>query len=169
MKLIFLDFDGVVNSDKYTNSASYKKEAEGKTEAEIMLIAHYLHIDPEAIKLLNDLVEKSGAKVIASTTWRLHYSLDELNKMIKDRGATFEIVGVTPRIYPKKMSQFVQRGEEIQAYLDSLTEIVEGFVIIDDGSDMLHLKKHLVQTTMAAGLKFNHITWAMNILNKDSK
>src|SRR5689334_7658984 len=98
MKLIFLDFDGVLNSNDYFDSTFFKQETNGLSWEEIMLIAHYTHIDPVAVKILNQLVEISGAQVIVSSTWRLKYTVEELNSMLKDRGATFQIVGATPKI-----------------------------------------------------------------------
>lgn len=166
MKYIFLDFDGVLNSDKYFSSFKYKKEAEGLKDEEVMLIAHWLHLDPEALEFMNQLVDQSKATVVVSSTWRVKYSIDELNEMLASRGATFKISDKTPRLLPKKMSMHVYRGEEIQAYLDALKEPAEGFVIIDDVSDMLHLRKHLVHTDFQKGFRHNHIKWALRILDE---
>ncbi len=165
MKLLFLDFDGVLNSDKYFTSYKFINEAGGTDIAGLMLVVHHLHLDPDAISLVNELIDKSGAQVVVSSTWRLHYSIDELNKMLASRGATFKIIAATPRGVPKKFSQIVARGDEIQEYLDSLTEKPESFVIIDDQNNMVHLRNRLVLTTFQAGFNRNNLNQALKLLN----
>ena len=119
MKIIFLDFDGVLNSHKYMGSDAYKKETQGMTGGQVMKLAHHAHIDPAALKILNKLVDQTGATVVVSSTWRIIYSVEELNKMCKARGATFTIVDKTPEL-PRRFSEFIPRGKEIAHYLKML-------------------------------------------------
>jgi hypothetical protein len=170
MKIIFLDFDGVLNSHQYLRSPDFKNAVKDMTDAELYLTKYEYMLDPEAIKLVNDLVTRSGAEVIASTSHRVRYSLDEMSDMLKNRGATFQIAAKTPRGMPKKFSQTVDRGDEIQEYLSLLEEAgekVEGFVILDDMFNMLHLTKHLVRTSQLTGLTPEDIERAVKILNGD--
>ena len=166
-KLIFLDIDGVCNSNKYFSSPGYVEESGGKSDALIMLVNHYLHLDPAALKLVNQLVDESGAEVVVSSTWKSKYSEEEFNKMFADRGATFKVVGRTPHVQGR-FSEHVQRGREIQAYLDSLTEKPESFVILDDRDDMAQLFKYLVKTNYEDGLTRHHVNKALRILNGDT-
>ena len=53
MKIIFLDIDGVLNC-KYT-----KEE-----------IFFFPFVSPKKIELLKQLIERTGAKVVLSSTWR---------------------------------------------------------------------------------------------------
>lgn len=169
MKLIFLDFDGVLNSDIYFNSEVFKKDTKGMSSAEIMLLSHHTHVDPAALQILNQLVEKSGAKVVVSSTWRIMYSINDLNFILKSRGATFEIIAATP-----KYSDYVDtkiygriptpRGNEIQGYLNSLDEEPESFVILDDVNNMAHLTKFLILTNNYYGLTVKNLEEALTIL-----
>ena len=165
MKIIFLDFDGVLNSHKYMGSYAYKKETQGMTGGQVMKLAHHAHIDPAALKILNKLVDQTGATVVVSSTWRIIYSVEELNKMCKARGATFTIVDKTPEL-PRRFSEFIPRGKEIQAYIDSLPQIPEGILIIDDWENMIHLSPYLLRTNEADGIKNSQIKLAIKILNK---
>jgi hypothetical protein len=169
VKLIFLDFDGVLNSQKFLRSDFFEESVKGLTDAELYLIQYAYMLDPEAIKLVNDLVTRSGAQVVASTSHRTRYSLEELNKMLQGRGATFEIIGKTPRLLPRKFSEYVDRGDEIQAFLDNPPEPVEAFVILDDFNNMGDLRDHLVLTSDRTGLRPDHVEDALKILNGDSK
>src|SRR5512135_1660904 len=151
MKYIFLDIDGVFNSTDYCNSIEYLTETSGMSDAQVMLIAHHTHLDPKAIKLFNELAVRSGAQVILSSTWRVKYSVDEMNEMLKDRGATFKLIAATPLLFGK-LSSRIPRGKEIAHFLKLLEKQPEAFVIIDDHDDMLHLKSNLVQTNPRHGL-----------------
>ncbi len=139
MKFIFLDFDGVLNSKDFLDDKehySHPSHAEGT------------HINPFNVQLINELVSKTGAEVVVSSTWRLSYSIDKLNEMLKSKGATFKIIGKTPDL--SKVSSgwggYASRGNEIQDYLDSLDLSPESFIIIDDIDNMAHLSHRLVLT-----------------------
>lgn len=155
MRLIFLDIDGVLNSTEYLNSEEY--EDEFKLHKQV-----YANIDPDKIKLLNKLVEHSGALVVLSSDWRLSYSLEEMNYFLKIRGATFQISDKTP--FSGNPIARTPRGRDIQEYLDTICMKPESFVIIDDYSDMLHLKKYLVQTDRLVGITKEDIQKALEIL-----
>jgi hypothetical protein len=166
MKYLFLDIDGVLNSDIYMTSNEYISECkslgivpEGRN---VMDKAHHLHISPIAMKLLNVLVERSKAIVILSSTWRLKYSLAEMNMMFQKRGATFQIADVTPA----KMS-WRPRGMDIAEYLSNLKrdgEVPEAFVILDDIDEFSKLKEHFIQTSEESGLTQEDIARALKIL-----
>jgi hypothetical protein len=166
MKIVFLDIDGVFNSAEYGRSERYLIETAGMSDAEVMLIAHHTHLDPVSIQIFNDLIKRSGAIVVLSSTWRTKYSPEEMTKMLKDRGAEFEIKESTPVLFGK-FSQRIPRGKEIAAYIKSLSEKPESFVILDDHDDMIHLKTHLVQTNMKTGITKEDVEKALKILNGD--
>jgi hypothetical protein len=166
MKYIFLDIDGVFNSSDYGESEFYLLSTAGLTDAEIMLTHHHHHLDPLAIKLFNDLVKRSGAEVVLSSTWRARYSPAEMTAMLKDRGAEFEIKEATPVLFGK-LSGRIPRGKEIAHYLRLLEKQPESFVILDDHDDMLQLKPFLVQTSMKHGLTQDDVEKALKILNPE--
>lgn len=149
----------------FLRSDFFKKSVEGLTDAELYLLKYEYMLDPQAIKLVNGLVERTGAQVIASTSYRTRYSLEELNQMLANRGATFQLSRKAPRLLPKKFSLSVDRGNEIQAFLDSLPERAEGIVILDDNNNMVHLTKYLVLTSNFLGLRPEHVEAAIKILN----
>jgi hypothetical protein len=168
MKILFLDIDGVLNSDVYMASDEYFnacKEAgiQNHRSYEVVTKAHHLHIDPAGVKILNDLIAKSGVKVVLSSTWRIRYSLEEMNEMLKSRGATFEVTDKTPA----KMS-FRMRGSDIAEYLRDLEEeegiVPEAFVILDDRDEFAKLQDHFVLTPEATGITQEHVTKALKIL-----
>ena len=61
MKIIFLDIDGVLNSDMYeANRTDWLDDNS---------------IDPSRVKLLADLVKASDAKIVLTSTWRVEWNM----------------------------------------------------------------------------------------------
>jgi hypothetical protein len=175
--VLFLDIDGVLNSHRL-----FKKiKEDGIPTPEEQSLADELHplyggfchidvirtgirhIDPSAVKLLNEILEASKAKVVVSSTWRLGNPLECIDKMLKFHGFTGELIGMTEAWLDR--DKYPQRGNEIQEWLDRHPD-VGSFVIIDDDSDMAHLMNHLVKTQFAEGLLPEHIEPALQILSE---
>lgn len=146
MKVLFLDFDGVLNSCNWFRSRYLEdvnaQELEGK-------------LDPEAVANLNRIIEETGCQVVISSTWRRSNSLGTLLRLLCLRGFDKKhwdnFIGVTP-VLDRKDREMVERGHEIQAWLDKHPEKFDRIVILDDDGDMVHLMPHLVLTSGETGL-----------------
>jgi hypothetical protein len=138
-KVIFLDFDGVLNNDNFLMSLDpTTPHGEG-------------HIDPKAVMLLNTIVEITGAEIVISSSWRIPYTIEELKKFLTRRGFDHadKIIGRTPGVDRN------DRGVEIFVWLSRAEETGDGaehFVILDDNDDMKPLMQHLVRTNPDVGL-----------------
>lgn len=148
MKIIFLDFDGVLNSHKWVKANEHLLNSQ-------TLFMH-TDVDREAVARVDRLCKETGAKVVVSSTWRLFNSLERLQEILKNHGFTGEVIGRTPRLGGK-------RGSEISQWLNEHGP-VESFVILDDDSDMVHLMHKLVQTTFDLGLQDEHVELAKALL-----
>ena len=124
--MIFLDIDGVL--------------------APIRRWDRYGDLDPACIQVLNEIVARTGADVVVSSTWRYGKTASELQKILQAQGFTGCVLDTTPTGAPG-----ADRGEEITAWLAE--HAVSGYVIIDDHVDMGELRTHLVQTHPAHGLR----------------
>lgn len=143
MNVIFLDIDGVLNS------TNYMIECNGTFDYPEN------QMDKNAIKRLNKITGITGAKIVVSSTWRLHFinkPLDRLQICMRSYGITGEIVGMTNNEHggPDR------RGKQIQDWINEHPEL-DKFVIIDDDSDMGHLLPHLIKTSTADGLLDKHV------------
>lgn len=130
MKVIFLDVDGVLNSEHW-----YKKNHKRHPERCRVETA----IDPRFVRNLAKIVKRTGAKIVLSATCRgtvrekrNHY----LHQILAKYG--LEIYDYTIRLGR-------ERGHEIQDWLDKHRDVTN-IVILDDDSDMIHLTKYLVKT-----------------------
>jgi hypothetical protein len=122
MKVIFLDIDGVLNCKSTPNPRKFP----------------YI-VDPKLLKRLKRLLERTGAKVVLSSTWR--YDPAGIFSA-KHWGIPF--VDVIPDM-PKK-----PRRNEILTWLKRHRE-VERFVVIDDEDDELD-QLPLFQPSASTGL-----------------
>ncbi len=154
-RYVVLDLDGVLNSGRYFSS--WKPSASGL----VTIDDWYEMLDPAAVARLEAIVQKSGAKVVISSTWRMHKTVEQLATDLREHGFTGRVVGATPELRGG-------RGVEIQAWMDACGVTAEQIVILDDDSDMLHLRPRLVKTTHDEGLTDAHVTEALRLLGIDA-
>ena len=179
MRVIFLDIDGVLNSERYARKLAAKHRQLGHPEDSRACdcFKTYQQVDPDAIARLNRLVAATGAKIVVSSTWRKLFDPPELRRILEEHGLVAEIIGETPDghhdeelraslrdndLSPERM----QRGFEIDYWLRQHPE-VDRFVILDDGSDMAMHKNRLVQTDSDDGLCDEHVHLATYVLAWD--
>jgi hypothetical protein len=136
-RVIFLDIDGVV--------------------APIRQWDRYGDLDPECIKVLNDIVAQGAADVVVSSTWRHSMTVTQLQEALAAQGFVGTVIDITPSLVPG-----VIRGEEIAAWLAA--HDVAGYVILDDHADMGALRPQLVVTHPAHGLRPDDVPRAVAIL-----
>jgi hypothetical protein len=151
MKVVFLDFDGVLNSTEYTATIRGKPYTKLSTEwwAE--------GLDPKNIELLNRIVGATSAKVVVSSSWRINAPTTLLALILDMRGFTGEVIDKTALL------SGADRSDEIQEWLDLHPE-VDQFVILDDNADA-EIEGHFVQTDMRTGLTVGSAFAAIDILD----
>ena len=165
-KIIFLDIDGVLNYELF-----YKKE-DGPHETRFDY--DLANICGDKIKLLNTLIEETGADVVISSSWRKNKTLEELRTLFQHKGFKGNIIDKTPVLYysDKEYGYSVPRGCEIKAWIGTNKDILSckvsklRYVIFDDDSDMLYWQRNnYIQTDRYCGLTPTNIFKARQILN----
>jgi hypothetical protein len=115
MNIIFLDIDGVIRTHesdlKWSNELNQPIPSTFKR-----------FFSKDAIGNLNYLVTLTGSKVVITSTWRLYYTLTELQNLFRERGFIGQIIDIT--------TIKNTRGEEIVEWLNE--HKVSNFVVIDD-------------------------------------
>jgi len=161
MKIVFLDFDGVLNSWAFFEMTKGARAEEGITDLERWV----RKVDPAAVAELDRICTTAGADVVVSSTWRQLHALADLRQILERRGFTGRIIGKTPRLPPHGVRS-CPRGLEIQEWLDATRRPVESFVILDDDNDMEHLIDRLVLTSFRTGLTAGDADKAINVLRR---
>lgn len=147
MKVIFLDFDGVLNSDRYI-----ARQGGG------------MAIDPEKLVLIKHLVDATDARIVLTTSWRTHWDRDltrcdstgqEMTRLFSACG--LEIWDKTP--------QLQNREAEIRAWLDAHPETSQFAVLDDRLLSAPFLREHFVKTSnYFGGLEEGDVKKAAEIL-----
>jgi len=157
MKIVFLDFDGVLCNHE-SISAGYRARTAPEQEP------YGPHAD--CIAQLNRIIEATGAAIVVSSTWRkCRNPRTTMAETLKRWGVTGAVIDVTPQLNGDSYA-YKRRGSEIQLWLDRYSRHeIESFVILDDDGDMAHLQHRLVRTSMARGLTTVDADQAIAILN----
>jgi len=181
-KILFLDIDGVLNSERYFLERSALSQ---RPECDFDLI------DPVAVKLLSDFIEENPCTVVLSSAWRKSHSCEEMTALLAAKGATFVIVDRTPNCWQwgdetinwtqmcsdcglKNESgadpmHYKERGLEIEYWIRgnfSAEEIPNLCIaVLDDSCDMHTLLPRLVRTRYDSGLKEIHLLGLRQMLD----
>ena len=177
MKVLFLDIDGVLNSENWFGYRQYCIKNNMFNEVINFVninddrIKHKLSmIDDRAIANLNRIIEETGCKVVLSSSWRSCVEAENLltEYILKVKGFKYELYDVTPRLWFNDFS--IRRGEEIQLWIDKESEKneIESFVILDDVDfDMLpEQMNNFIHVDGQVGLTDRDVFAAIEILNK---
>ena len=144
MRVLFLDFDGVLNS---VGSFIYNNRMNllGLTQVP----THESFCPVASSNLQYILEELPDVQVVVSSTWRKHKTINALKKIFETNNILPDrMIGVTP-VDPDRY-----RGNEIKEYLDKHPEVTS-FVILDDDTDMIPYMDNLVKTDSRDGLTFS--------------
>ena len=118
MKLIFLDIDGVLNGHEDIHQTGIHT------------------ISPAKVRILNHIVRASSAQIVLSSAWRYMIlggamTLDGFRYMLSTYGLNLDV-----KLHGHTVSdeEIPERGDQIIAYLASVTEPVEVWIVLDDAS-----------------------------------
>lgn len=160
--IIFLDIDGVLNSDKWR----YEHEKE---------IKEGILIDAEKIHLLGQLVENTDAKIVLHSGWKFWFDMEMMPlrkeagiflRLLREEGIYIE--DCTPDLTTEEIRETKKfslvKADEILKWLSEHTE-VKNWVVLDD-LDLNHIEiaKHQIRTNGSIGLTWENIIQAEKML-----
>lgn len=169
MKVVFLDFDGVLNGFE-------TREPPSPVHAGLFL-------NPVLVERVNAICERTGAVVVLSTSWRgrarypkghaMHLAEDEVVEALRRAGARFEVVGATPdHSRPDTVTRdgetielwrAPERRHEIAAWVEQNKP--DAFVILDDDRGA-EIAGHFVWCDPKRGLSAEGAEMAVRILGE---
>jgi len=88
-------------------------------------------VDLKCVKNLNYIIRETNAKIVISSDWRNHHTINDLEKLFLSWGIKGDIIGVTER-HGENSFMFLEhnRTEEIEKFRKD--NDVSNYVIIDD-------------------------------------
>lgn len=161
MKVIFLDVDGVLNSEEFLKNNPNR------------------FIDRKCVSILKDIIDKTGAVIVLSSGWRLwfsdnlmpvdghsqclYYLLNSFNIKLYSKTPDFS----TDEIRARKTFSYV-KAKEILAWIND-NDNVEKYVVIDD-LDLINeqVNKNLIRTNGKIGITKEDAKRAIMLLSNTS-
>ena len=155
MKVIFLDFDGVLNSHRTATALTAHPDKN-------MCRMDWEELDVTAVNLVRSLCYEAGAKIVVSSTWRLNNDTADFNAAFHKFFDWDEdlVIDTTPEMQG-------QRGGEIQFWLDHHPEVTH-HVILDDDSDM-NFDQNFIKINNYEGMLFRDYICALFYLDPENE
>ena len=116
-KILFLDFDGVLNTEHYQGLLQYQ----GKPWQD----EHGAFFDPNAVKQLKRIIDATDADIVVESSWK-YLGLDAMKELWEVRNLLGTIIDITPSLLGKN------KGVEIASWLSKYAKQDIRYVIIDD-------------------------------------
>lgn len=165
MKVIFLDFDGVLNSSTSflyeSNRRKVHKEQGIKGPVNQTLSLHCC----AALQYVLDKYPE--VKIVISSTWRELFDLEWLKaKLAEYHIDSSRVIGKTPKDYARGA-----RGDEIQWWLNEHPEVTH-YVAIDDNDwniSEVHGEDRFVRTGWDRGMGMDHAQQLLWKLSSDNQ
>ena len=133
-KIIFLDFDGVLNTEHYQNYLYH----EGKAWQD----EHGAFFDPEAVEQLHRIIDITHADIVVESSWK-YLGLEAMQEMWEVRNMPGRLIDITPStvsdswLLNANLDELDSamghcKGMEIASWLSDHADKDTRYVIIDD-------------------------------------
>lgn len=151
-KIIFLDFDGVLNTECYQGLLQFQ----GKQWQD----EYGAFFDPKAVKHLQRIVDITGADIVIESSWK-YLGLEAMQELWRVRHLPGKIIDITPTLVG------CSKGEEIAAWLSNYATQATRYVIIDDEYVVLGSQiPYFIWTNPYEGLTEDQADRAISILDR---
>ena len=151
-KIIFLDFDGVLNTEHYQGLLQYQ----GKPWQD----EYGAFFDPKAVKQLKRIIDATDAGIVVESSWK-YLGLDAMKELWEVRNLPGTIIDITPSLLGKN------KGVEIASWLSKHAKQDIRYVIIDDEYVILDSQlPHFILTNPYEGITEEQANRAISMLNE---
>lgn len=167
-KIIFLDFDGVLNTEHNQNMLLYK----GKAWKD----KHGAFFDLKAVAELNRIVEETKDDIVIESSWK-YLGLEAMRQMWRDRNMPGNVIDVTPssasnnwllnaNLDEMDPAHTQWKGVEIASWIAENLHDEDRYVIIDDEYVILDSQlPHFILTNPYDGIIPELADRAIKLLN----
>lgn len=146
MKVIFLDHDGVICLASEWGGRHKKQKELGRKMSqgitEIPVEMRFDNFNKKAVKILNEILEETGAEIVVSSDWKRWANVEEMGEYYESKGIIKKPIAFTPDlkdctvhgnlfIWSPEWDLEQCRSIEIRQYLADHPEVTH-WVAIDD-------------------------------------
>ena len=148
MKVIFLDHDGVIClSSEWGGRRKKQMKWDGiklsMSMGDFPLEYRFDNFNQKAIKILNKIIEETGAEIVTSSDWKRWANLEEMGEYYESQGISKKPIALTPNlgqctwyndlvwVWSPQWDLEMTRVIEIKQYLHDHPEITH-WVAVDD-------------------------------------
>lgn len=147
-KTIFLDIDGVLATHIEFIMSTKKFRDKNELAKELSLPYPF---NKKCVKIFNEILDETDADIVLSSDWRIHWNLEQLDKIFKFNGVKKSPIDVTGRKFISMNSYDRNRVAEINEYKEK--NDVGTFVVIDDMGLDIYFMENFVKTKDTEGIK----------------
>ena len=152
-RIIFLDFDGVLNTEYYQGLLQYQ----GKQWQD----QYGAFFDPRAVRQLKRVIDTTDADIVVESSWK-YLGLEAMQELWRVRNLHGRVIDITP-----SLTDNASKGEEIAAWLSEYATPDARYVIIDDEYVVLDSQiPYLIWTNPYEGLTEEQANRAISILHR---
>lgn len=154
MRIVFLDFDGVLNTAPHMHVLGSKKLQSSDEFGPFF--------DPTSVSYLKQIIDETNVKIVVTSSWKYLMTYQDLLIMWGKRTLPGEIIDACPIPEGRR-----KRGDEIDAWLSECKESCQ-YVILDDMSAANfneHQLEHLIVVNPYYGIEQETVERALAILN----
>ena len=168
-KIIFLDFDGVLNTENYNLVL--------KRKGKICQDEYGALFDPNAVKQLKRIVDATGADIVIESSWK-YLGLDAMKELWEIRNLPGRVIDITPSSVSDEYLSNVDldnldasmlhcKGLEISSWLSEKGQSNTRYVIIDDEYVVLESQSsNFILINPYEGITEEQANQAISILNE---
>ena len=163
MKVMLLDHDGVIClSDNWGSRFKKQQKERNKLSQDVRSMpvdARFDNFDKKAIKVLNEILEKTGAEIVVSSDWKNWCSVEEMGDYYESQGIIKRPIDFTGNnidgdkvTWHRNWDLEGTRSLEIQEWLSNHPEVTH-WVAIDD--------LNMAKTGLHYSMEFEH-EWGLD-------
>lgn len=150
-KILFLDFDGVLNTEHYQGLLQY--------QGKLWQDEYGAFFDPNTVKQLKRIIDDTGADIVVESSWK-YLGLDAMKEMWMARDLPGKVIDITPSLAGEN------KGVEIASWLTEQANQNIRYAIIDDEYVILDSQlPHFILTNPYEGITEEQANRAISILN----
>ena len=167
MKVVFLDNDGVVCLHNNWGTRNKKRQKAGvsarTSPSELSVDLRFDNLDKKAVRILNEILEESGAEYVVSSDWRFHATLEELGDYYLSQGVIkrpLDATGMFKDLFPKQWASLrfradleIERYMEVENWLEKHPEVTHWVAVDDLNMSVEYLSTHFSNANSESDVK----------------